>query len=166
MCLRHTFFFLWPKTNFSVICKVHTHNRNNYRHIPLMHYVLQVFWKHCLWSLSLWRLAMVMNAQTWFYWRITHGYTPSRHRHLKHRRQETFTLSPGHFHLVTGFKNLGQQFHVVFRMFKSYILHIISWMKNYTARLLFSEYLRCGWLMLSSYEVPPSVPTRLLAGTR
>ena len=27
---------------------------------------------------------------------------------------------------------------------------------NYTARLLFSEYLRCGWLP-SSYEVPPSV---------
>ena len=31
----------------------------------------------------------------------------------------------------------------------------------YTARLLFSEYLRCGWL-LSSYKVPPSVPTRVL----
>ena len=26
----------------------------------------------------------------------------------------------------------------------------------YTARLLFSEYLRCGWLP-SSYEVPPEV---------
>ena len=36
---------------------------------------------------------------------------------------------------------------------------------KYTARLLFSEYLCCGWL-LSSYDVPPSVTMRLLAGTR
>ena len=44
------------------------------------------------------------------------------------------------------------------RIFIQVLLH--------TARLLFSEYLRYGWL-LSSYEVPPSVPTlRLLAGTR
>ena len=35
---------------------------------------------------------------------------------------------------------------------------------RYTARLLFSEYLRCSW-RLSSYEVPPSVTTRLLAGS-